>query len=72
MRILLENLTLFLVMTDFWLLPIHTQALLVLIGLVLVAFVIRVFVNLFDFIAMGREGRLALRTKSRHFWEKSA
>ena len=58
-------------MTDFWLLPIHTQVFLALIGLVLVAVVIRVFVNLYDYIALGREGRLALRLKTKRFWEKS-
>ena len=71
MQILLENVVLFLTMTDFWLLPIHTQVLLGLIGLVLAAFVIRVLVNLYDYLSIGREGRLALRLKSKRFWEKS-
>lgn len=71
MWILLENVVLFLTMTDFWLLPIHTQVLLVLVGLVMAAFVVRVLINLYDYIALGREGRLALRLKTKRFWEKS-
>ena len=62
----------FVAMTDFWLLPIQVQAALVVVGLLALALVIRVFVNLYDFITLGREGRLALKTKTKHFWEKSA
>lgn len=59
-------------MTDFWLLPIHTQMLFVLIGLVLLAFVIRLLVNLYDYITIGTDRRLELKSKAKHFWEKSA
>lgn len=59
-------------MTDFWLLPIHTQMLFVLIGLVLLAFVIRLLVNLYDCITIGTDRRFELKSKVKHFWEKSA
>lgn len=72
MWILLENIALFLAMTDFWLLSIHTQVLLVLFGLVLLALVIRLFVNLYDYIKIGTERRLELKSKARRFWGKSA
>lgn len=59
-------------MTDFWLLPINTQMLFVLIGLVLLAFVIRLLVNLYDYITIGTDRRFELKSKAKHFWEKSA